>query len=63
MCVCVSQLAARNGHAEAVRVLIEKGGANVQDRNETTGWVALHDAAFRGHADCVKVTFACMVEY
>ena len=49
------QLAARNGHSEAVRMLVEKGGADVQERNATTGWVALHEAAFRGHVECVKV--------
>lgn len=27
----------------------------MQERNATTGWVALHEAAFRGHMDCVKV--------
>lgn len=49
------QLAARNGHADAVRMMVEKGGADIQERNATTGWVALHEAAFRGHVDCVKV--------
>lgn len=49
------QLSARNGHSETVRVLVEKGGADVQERNATTGWVALHEAAFRGHVDCVKM--------
>ncbi len=49
------QLAARNGHADSIRVLVEKGGADVQERNATTGWVALHEAAFRGHLNCVKV--------
>ena len=44
-------LAARSGHVEAVRLLVEKGGADVQERNATTGWVALHEAAFRGHVD------------
>ena len=34
---------------------MEKGGADVQERNATTGWVALHEAAFRGHAECIKV--------
>lgn len=52
----VSQLAARFGRAEAIRVLVEKGGADIQqERSGVTGWVALHEAAFRGHADCVKV--------
>ena len=36
-------------------MLVEKGGADVQERNATTGWVALHEAAFRGHVDCVRV--------
>jgi len=36
-------------------MLVEKGGADVQERNATTGWVALHEAAFRGHVECVKV--------
>lgn len=49
------QLAARNGFSDAVRLLVEKGGADVQERNASTGWVALHEAAFRGHIDCVKV--------
>ena len=50
-----SQLASRNGFHEVVRLLVEKGGADVQERNATTGWVALHEAAFRGHTECVKV--------
>ena len=54
MCHCV-QLASRNGFHEVVRLLVEKGGADVQERNATTGWVALHEAAFRGHTECVKV--------
>ena len=36
-------------------LLVEKGGADVQERNATTGWVALHEASFRGQAECVKV--------
>ena len=34
---------------------MEKGGADVQERNASTGWVALHEAAFRGHVECVKM--------
>lgn len=49
------QLAARNGHSNAIRILVERGGADVQERNATTGWVALHEAAFRGHLECVRV--------
>ena len=40
---------------EAIRLLVEKGVADVQERNASTGWVALHESAFRGHVDCVKV--------
>lgn len=49
------QLAARNGHSDCIKLIVEKGGADVQERNATTGWVALHEAAFRGHVECVKV--------
>ena len=55
MCLSV-QLASRNGFHGVVRLLVERGGADVQERNATTGWVALHEAAFRGHPECVKVT-------
>lgn len=48
-------LAARNGHAETARLLVEKGGADVQERNATTGWVALHEAGFRGHVDVCQI--------
>ena len=56
VCVCVVQLASRNGYHEAVKLMVEVGGADVQERNATTGWVALHEAAFRGHTECVKVS-------
>ena len=49
------QLASRNGYTDAIRLLVDKGGADVQERNATTGWVALHEAAFRGHTECVKM--------
>ncbi|XP_065202504.1 tyrosine-protein kinase Shark-like [Planococcus citri] len=37
-----------------IRILVEKGDANVQMRNSKTGWVPLHDAASRGYIDCVE---------
>merc|ERR550532_473396 len=37
----------------AVKVLLEEAGANPTMRNESTGWVALHAAACKGHIDCV----------
>ena len=49
------QLAAINGCAETIELLVKKGGANVQQRNASTGWVALHEAAYRGYTSCVKV--------
>jgi tyrosine-protein kinase len=48
-------LAARNGHHDIIKLLVEVGGADVQERNTTTGWVALHEAAFRGNVECCKV--------
>lgn len=38
-----------------VRVLVQKGGANIQVRNPKTGWVPLHEAASRGHIEVVQV--------
>ncbi len=31
------QLAARNGHSNIIKLLVETGGADVQERNMTTG--------------------------
>ena len=33
---------------------METGNADVQERNSTTGWVALHEASFRGNIESVK---------
>ena len=49
-----TQIAARNNHSEVIRALIE-GGANVQERNATTQWVALHEAAFRGNVKACEM--------
>ena len=38
-----------------IHPLIVQGRADPQDRNLDTGCVALHEAARRGHIDCVKV--------
>lgn len=52
---CISlKLAARYNHAEVIRLLAETGNADVQERNSTTGWVALHEASFRGNIESVK---------
>ena len=45
--------AARENRLEALKVLLEEAGANPTMRNENTGWVALHEAASRGHIDSV----------
>lgn len=36
-------------------LLIKHGKADPQIRSPKTGWVALHEAAMKGNADCIKV--------
>jgi len=49
----VLMYAAMNGHAEILRLLIDKGAAiGIQDNN---GWTALMWAAIRGHAEIARV--------
>lgn len=49
----VLMLAAANGHAETVRVLVENGAdVNAADR---TGWTVLHAAIHGGHEDVVRL--------
>ena len=45
----------RSDFAHIVRLLVEVGRADVQERNSSTGWVALHEAAFRGHLESVRM--------
>ena len=54
VCRIYAQIATRNNHCEVIRALIE-GGANVQERNATTQWVALHEAAFRGNVEACEM--------
>jgi tyrosine-protein kinase len=35
------------------------GGANPTARNQITGWVPLHEAAWTGHSDCCKKLLEC----
>ena len=48
-------MACQNGQSECTLLLIKSGNAGVQERNSKTDWVALHEAALRGHVDCCKV--------
>ncbi|XP_045780421.1 tyrosine-protein kinase HTK16 [Maniola jurtina] len=45
----------QNNLPSTTELLISKGGANYQMRHAPTGKVPLHDAAQRGHIDCIKV--------
>ena len=42
-----------NGHAETVKILIEKG-ANIH-RKDNDGWTPLHFASDNGHTETVKI--------
>lgn len=55
MFFCFSQYACQNNFISTVRLLIQKGQAQVQIRNAETGWVALHEAASRGLSEVVQV--------
>ncbi|XP_073957795.1 SH2 ankyrin repeat kinase isoform X1 [Choristoneura fumiferana] len=45
----------QNNLPSTAELLITKGNANYQMRHAPTGKVPLHDAAQRGHIDCIKV--------
>ena len=46
--------ACQSDKPEAVEALLD-GGANLTARNPITGWVPMHEAAWKGHADCCRV--------
>lgn len=46
--------ACRNQNAEMTRILLEQH-VNVQARNNTTGWVPMHDAARHGNIGAIKL--------
>ena len=53
---CVSvQYTCQNNLPSTTELLITKGNANYQMRHAPTGKVPLHDAAQRGHIECIKV--------
>lgn len=39
---------------ETARLLLEEGGANPQVRRNDNGWVAMHEAASRGHLEVCR---------
>ncbi|XP_033761103.1 tyrosine-protein kinase HTK16-like [Pecten maximus] len=43
-----------SNHYEMIPILVEEGGANVQSSTPKTSWVPMHDAAMRGHVECIK---------
>lgn len=47
-------------HPECVKVLLESK-ASPQIRHRLTGMVPLHEAAIRGHLECVKIMMAMSV--
>ncbi|CAH1245005.1 TNK2 [Branchiostoma lanceolatum] len=49
------QLACAGNRTNTCRILIQQAGAEPQDQCTTTGYVPLHEAAARGHVECVKL--------
>ena len=54
------QYACINNHADCVKLLLESK-ASPQIRNRATGMVPLHEAASRGHLDCIQIMVAMCV--
>ena len=50
----VLQNACAGGHASTCAVLVQQGQADMQERCTENGWVPLHEAAARGHENCVE---------
>lgn len=44
-----------NNKAGIIAILIQEGKANINERNPKTGWIPLHEAAFNGNLDCIKI--------
>jgi tyrosine-protein kinase shark len=59
MCL-IEQYACIENHPECVKMLLESK-ASSQIRNRLTGRYPLHEAADRGHVDCVKIMLALCV--
>ncbi|CAM9527446.1 unnamed protein product, partial [Laminaria digitata] len=50
-CIC------RRAYVEVVRLLLE-AGADPALAEEATGWIPLHGAALRGHADLIDMLYS-----
>ena len=44
-----------NNQAGIISILIQESKANINERNPKTGWIPLHEAAFSGHLECIRV--------
>lgn len=53
--VVLFQYTCQNNLPSTTELLITKGSANYQMRHAPTGKVPLHDAAQKGHIECIKV--------
>lgn len=52
---CWLQVAAFEGHAKVLKLLLQHKDVDVQDRAPHTGWVPMHEAALRGHVAIIKL--------
>lgn len=50
--------ACQTNRPTTARILIDTGHANHQTRSCHDGWVAMHEAASRGHTECIKILLA-----
>ncbi|XP_045201645.2 tyrosine-protein kinase HTK16-like [Mercenaria mercenaria] len=41
--------------AGIISILIQEGNANVNERNPKSGWIPIHQAAYKGYLDCIKI--------
>lgn len=48
-------VAAQANQAGAIGILLRHGQANPVQKNRITGWLPLHEAAWKGHTECVRI--------
>jgi serine/threonine-protein phosphatase 6 regulatory ankyrin repeat subunit A len=51
-------VASEKGLLKILKLLIEKGGKSVLDKQDKDGWSALHWAAYNDHSECVRELWA-----